>query len=86
MRADGTVACWGGGDDAETMPPGGEFISVSAGLSYTCGVRTDGSVACWGDDDDGEASPPAGQFVSVSAGNRPCLWREDRRLRRLLGQ
>ena len=26
----------------------GEFASVSAGASHTCGLRVDGSVACWG--------------------------------------
>ena len=44
------------------------FASVSAGLSYTCGMRLDGSVACWGSNQFGQASPPAGEFASVSAG------------------
>ena len=26
---------------------GGEFASVSAGSSHTCGVNRDGAVACW---------------------------------------
>ena len=49
-------------------PPSGTFVSVSAGLSHTCGVRTDGAVACWGDDLFGEFMPPSGEFSSVSAG------------------
>ncbi len=49
-------------------PPSGTFVSVSAVLSHTCGVRTDGSVACWGQDLFGEATPPSGEFSSVSAG------------------
>ena len=67
----------------KTMPPGGEFISVSAGDDHTCGVRTDGSVACWGSNTSfgefaGQATPPAGQFVSVSAGfDHTCGIRAD---------
>ena len=57
-------------EQATTTPvsttPSGTFVSVSAGLSHTCGVRTDGSVACWGQDL--EATPPSGEFSSVSAG------------------
>ena len=49
-------------------PPSGTFVSVSAVLNHTCGVRTDGSVACWGQDLFGEATPPSGEFSSVSAG------------------
>ncbi len=50
-------ACWG--DDAGHAA--GEFASVSAGWSHTCGVRRDGSVACWGYDGDRRATPPAGE-------------------------
>ena len=46
----------------------GEFTSVSAGRSHTCGVKTDGQVVCWGDARFGPATPPHGSFVSVSAG------------------
>ena len=52
----------------------GGFVSVSAGILHTCGVRTDGSVECWGSNEDGlgnfvgQASPPGGSFASVSAG------------------
>ena len=52
----------------------GEFVSVSAATSHTCGVRRDGSVQCWGSNEDpdgewlGQATPSAGEFDSVSAG------------------
>ena len=52
----------------EGRPTAGSFVSVSAGVYHTCGVRSDGSVACWGDNEDGQSTPPAGSFVSVSAG------------------
>ena len=56
---------------APTEPPtptAGSFVSVSAGVQHTCGVRSDGSVVCWGNYDTGRATPPAGSFDSVSAG------------------
>ena len=73
VRADGTVACWGGGDDTEE-PPGGEFISGSAGSTHNCGVGTDGSVACWGGGYGAlplavSERPPEGDLISVSVGN-----------------
>ena len=52
----------------EGRPTASSLVSVSAGGSYTCGVRSDGSVACWGKNGAGQAAPPAGSFVSVSAG------------------
>ena len=48
----------------------GDFVSVSAGDSHTCGVKSDGSVVCWGSDEYGQATPEAGEFSSVSAGPR----------------
>ena len=69
MKTDGTVACWGNDEDGRATPPGGKFISVSAGEKHTCGVRTDGTVVCWGDDSYGQATPPGGEFASVSVGD-----------------
>ena len=52
----------------------GEFASVSAGGTHSCGVRRDGSVECWGSNEDGygnfvgQATPPSREFSSVSAG------------------
>jgi hypothetical protein len=45
------------------------FASVSAGSSFTCGVKTDGTLACWGMDGVGQTTPPSGTFVSVSVGS-----------------
>ena len=49
--------------------PAGTFISVSAGVWHTCGLRETGAVECWGHDDSGQSTPPAGTFISVSGGN-----------------
>ena len=51
-----------------TLSLGDEFVSVSAGVQHTCGVKMDGSVECWGWNQYGQSTPPAGEFVSVSAG------------------
>ena len=62
----------------EGRPSADSFVSVSAGVGHTCGMRSDGSVACWGLNSDGQATPPAGSFVSVSAkGSHTCGVRSD---------
>ena len=33
---------------AESSPPGGEFLSVVAGETLSCGIRAGGEVECWG--------------------------------------
>ena len=53
-----------------SMPPEGQFTSVSAGSGHTCGVKRDGGIVCWGGGTNsfGQATAPEGGFVSVSAG------------------
>ena len=46
----------------------GDFTTVSAGESHSCGVRADSTVVCWGTNYDGEADAPPGTFTAVSAG------------------
>ena len=54
----------------DDIPPAGEgrFISVSAGLRYSCGLRASGAVVCWGSNHSGQADAPGGSFSAVSAG------------------
>ena len=68
MLRDGSVQCWGYDGSGEATPPDGEFASVSAGESHTCGVLRDGSVIFWGSDGSGQATPPEGELASVNAG------------------
>ena len=36
-------------DYGQTRPPAGEtFTAISAGMTYTCGLRANGTAACWG--------------------------------------
>src|SRR5512145_795776 len=48
LAEDGSVACWGRGEDGRASPPSETFAQVSAGSWYTCGVKADGKVVCWG--------------------------------------
>jgi alpha-tubulin suppressor-like RCC1 family protein len=64
----GTAYCWGRGTDGElgdgtntssqTTPSAisspTNFVQISAGYNFTCGVTDDGKGWCWGKDDDGE--------------------------------
>ena len=62
------MECWGWDAEGQFTPPAGRFVSVSAGLLHTCGLRDTGAVECWGSDADGQSTPPAGSFSSVSSG------------------
>ena len=45
----GNVDCWGDNSGGKATPPRGvNFAQISAGGTFTCGVRTDGYLQCWG--------------------------------------
>ena len=48
IRVDRTVACWGDNEFGQTDAPGGEFISISAGVDHTCNWPPWPSVVCSG--------------------------------------
>ena len=66
---EGTPICWGGDKylDYGSVPPSGEFLSISAG-GYICAIRNGGSAECW----NGFRTawdPPAGEkFEAISVG------------------
>jgi uncharacterized delta-60 repeat protein len=69
IKADGTLACWGGENGkGQTNAPAGTFSSVSAGANHTCAIKADGTLACWGQNSEGVTDAPAGTFSSVAAG------------------
>ena len=62
IKSDGTLACWGAGDNGRLGDGSGNsrstpvYVSalgtgvaqVAAGGTHTCAVKTDGSLWCWG--------------------------------------
>ena len=50
------------------VPEGAAVSQVSAGKSYSCGLRSGGSVVCWGDNENGQLTVPSGSFTQISAG------------------
>jgi alpha-tubulin suppressor-like RCC1 family protein len=59
VKSDGSVACWGDNTSGAAKAPAGTFVAVSAGGSFTCGVKVDGNVVCWGNSEYGQTTPPA---------------------------
>ncbi|MFH1426327.1 MAG: hypothetical protein ABIG66_02735 [Candidatus Kerfeldbacteria bacterium] len=47
---------------------GNNFVQVSVGAYYACGLLEDGTVECWGDDSFGQREIPDMKFVQISAG------------------
>ena len=75
LRSDYSVSCWGKNNYGQATPPPYEFIDVSAGAHYTCGIKkSDKTIVCWGlgvaygGVDFDQTSPPVGQFVQISTG------------------
>lgn len=61
--------CWGSNRFGELDIPDGNFVTMSAGSGYTCGLRsTDGFAVCWGYNREGQAYVPEFEFVAISAG------------------
>jgi alpha-tubulin suppressor-like RCC1 family protein len=50
----------------EASPPKGNFIQVSSGHSFTCGIRDNGSISCWGSIEPKEHNE---KFTQISSGN-----------------
>lgn len=67
----GAIQCWGYNEEGQATAPPGDFIDVSAGTSFACGVHaTTGAIRCWGYNGDGQATPPLhGDFTQVTAGD-----------------
>ncbi len=51
--------------DTGAMLPG-DWVDVSAGYWYTCGIRRNGEILCWGDNY-GQKDAPEGAFSAVSS-------------------
>ncbi len=69
-----------GDEQAQFAGPDGQFIDISVGAGYVCGLRVDRSVNCWHDHSDGVRVIPTGEpaLTAVSAGwDRTCGLRID---------
>ena len=71
-KGDGTVTCWGYGDDGATTVPSGltGVTDVSAGQAHACALKGDGTVTCWGGGFWGQTTVPSGLtgVTQISAG------------------
>jgi cysteine-rich repeat protein len=78
IKDDRTLLCHG-----NLAPPSGEFVAVSGGYGFWCGIRAGGTLACWGNPDARDGSslePPEGQFAVLDAGwQHACAVRIDGR-------
>jgi alpha-tubulin suppressor-like RCC1 family protein len=81
-RADGRIAIDGGaldgaagsdvaGPTAVAPLSGSSFVSVAAGLKFTCGVRHDGSMFCWGDNTEKQLGINSAQGLVISPTQLP---------------
>jgi len=51
----GGVTCWGSNRLGQLgKPPTPDFLQISSGLSYTCGLTRSGEAWCWGDNSAGQ--------------------------------
>ena len=80
LKADGTVAAWGGSivtrlpgavDPLTNVPAGlNGVVAIAAGSSHNLAVKSNGTVVAWGDNTYGLTNVPAGlsNVISVAAG------------------
>lgn len=77
------ISCWGQPTFNLTLPPSGEFMTLSLGRIHGCGIRINGSIACWGLDTFGcvDEAPITGNFTQLSLGYiHSCALRDDFRI------
>lgn len=55
-------------DAGDVLSQGTDWVQVSVGYEFVCGVRADHRLQCWGANYMGETEPPEGEYVYVSAG------------------
>jgi hypothetical protein len=69
---DGSVAVWGQYAEMPENQPSNNtnFLQVSTGANYFCGLKKGGSVYCWGSNNFDQATPPAdnSNFLQISTG------------------
>lgn len=80
VRTDGSIACPSGSIADSKLPPGHDFVQVSVGNGWACGLKGSGTPVCWNAGSPQE-TPPPGHFVQLSAGpESACAVRRNGRL------
>lgn len=67
IRDDGSLQCWGGGEDGQLDVPEGLFTDLAVGHAHACALDLDGGVQCWGRNTDGQTDL-SGEFIALSLG------------------
>jgi cysteine-rich repeat protein len=83
VSSTGTISCWGAnGAGQASAAAGTDYVDVSVGRTFACGLRAGGDVRCWGTGTPGDAPPrPEGAFVRLGAGkDHVCGVRADGRI------
>ena len=60
--------CWGYRGATADTPALDRFLSISANLDLTCGLRPDGSTTCWGIARQGQGTLAGGPYTAVATG------------------
>lgn len=66
---EGNVVCWSAGWGPQIpAPPPGDFVALSLGDDFACGLRANGHPACWGGLMDSRPVPTEESFIAITAG------------------
>jgi formylglycine-generating enzyme len=80
IKPQGGVVCWGNSDEGQTKSRPGQYASVAASRTFSCGLTTAGFVKCWGCDKWNSCVSdltPLPSFVAMGADSRVCGIRPD---------
>ena len=61
------MECWGDNTQGQTNAPEGQFLSISAGGVYSCGIDFENQLHCWGHA--AIPAPPDGNYTHISVGD-----------------
>ena len=81
LRADGSVAAWGGNRfrESDVPSPNTDFIAVTGGTGHSLGLKSDGSVVAWGWNQYGQRNVPSpnSDFVALAGGTHSLGLKSD---------
>jgi alpha-tubulin suppressor-like RCC1 family protein len=66
---EGNVVCWSVGWGPQVPPPPpADFVAISLGDNFACGLQANGHPICWGGAMDWPAAPTEESFIAITAG------------------